>query len=354
MRPEIISKALAPSPLAHRLMQLTAPLCTAAAHKLADAYGALNDAKNAQLRDNFALAFPHLGEPELAALVKRHRRSTFHSELERRQLDVMPRAHLRDYLQTRIEIEGGEHLRAACESPDPVVLFTPHYGSFAVGVMRTIMEVDRFRPISLFYESPETNPTTYMYKGLMERLGCNSHVLYNDRTAVLKGLRALKQGHVLGIMPDVFEYNMSLMYVPFFGRLTVAMGGTAFFALKAKARLIPGYCWRRGRGRFTLKYGAPIELSRTGDMDEDIFRTTARIFANIQEQLTAAPEHWVYWDTLCDRMGYGAEVELPRERGAWRAQFARLRGELATGGSNLGRYLRAFEAQLTGDESSKA
>jgi len=121
------------------------------------------------------------------------------------------------------------------------------------------MDFENFKKVSLFYESPEKNPTTSIYKGLMERLGCDARVLYNDKTAVLKGLRVLKNGQVLGMMPDVFEYNLGLMYVPFFGRLTVAMGGTAFFALKTNARLIPGYSWRRKGQRFALKYGAPIE-----------------------------------------------------------------------------------------------
>ncbi len=327
-------------------MQSTSPLCTAAINKVAEIYEQLNESKAETLKCNFALAFPGLSQAEILDLMRKHRQSLFHSELERRQLNVMPPAHLRRFIQKHVEIEGSEHLREAREGPEPVILFTPHYGSFAVGVLRAIMDFENFKKVSLFYESPEKNPTTSIYKGLMERLGCDARVLYNDKTAVLKGLRVLKKGQVLGMMPDVFEYNLGLMYVPFFGRLTVAMGGTAFFALKANARLIPGYSWRRERQRFVLQYGAPIELSRTGDMAEDIYRTTVRIFANIQEQLTVAPEHWVYWDTFTERMSYGAEIEIPRASDAWLPQFGKLRHELATDTSHLGRFLSSLEARL--------
>src|SRR6201986_744397 len=113
---------------------------------------------------------------------------------------MMAGAQLRDFCARRVEVEGAEHLRAACESPGPVVLFTPHYGSFAIGTMRAAMDIAPYKQFSLFYDSPEKNPTTQIYKGMVERLGVGTQVLYNDRTAILAGTRALRKGGVLGIM----------------------------------------------------------------------------------------------------------------------------------------------------------
>lgn len=334
------------SPLSHALMQAAAPVGAAALARAADAYEYLNADETERLRNNFSLAFPRLSDAQLRALVIKHRRATFQSEYERRQLDMMPGAQLRDFCAKRVEIEGAGHLRAACEGPEPVVLFTPHYGSFAIGTMRAAMDLAPHKQFSLFYDSPEKNPTTHIYKGVVERLDVGTKVLYNDRTAILAGTRALRKGGVLGIMPDVYEYNLGLMFVPFFGGLTVAMGGTAFFALKANARLLPAYCVRRGRGRFVVRYDAPIELSRTGDLGEDIYQTTARIFANMEAQLTAAPEHWVYWDRFSTRMAYDLEVRLPRGTESWAARFTTLRRAMATERSALGRFLGGLEERL--------
>ena len=334
------------SPLSHALMQAVAPVGEAALARVADAYEYLNADETERLKQNFSLAFPQLSDAELRTLVIKHRRATFQSEYERKQLDMMPGAQLRDFCAKRVEIEGAEHLRAACEGPEPVVLFTPHYGSFAVGTMRAAMDLAPHKQFSLFYDSPEKNPTTHIYKGMVERLDVGTKVLYNDRTAILAGTRALRKGGVLGIMPDVYEYNLGLMFVPFFGGLTVAMGGTAFFALKANARLLPAYCVRRGRGRFVARYDAPIELSRTGDLGADIYHTTVRIFANLEAQFTAAPEHWVYWDKFSARMGSEFEVKLPRGTESWGERFTTLRRALATEQSTLGRFLGGFEARL--------
>ncbi|HEY1404035.1 MAG TPA: hypothetical protein VGB05_07920, partial [Pyrinomonadaceae bacterium] len=194
------------SALSHGLMQAASPIGAAALNRLADAYEYLNAEQTARLKRNFSLAFPHLSDTELRELVIKHRRATFQSEYERKQLDMMPGAQLRDFCMKRIEIEGGEHLRAACESPEPVVLFTPHYGSFAIGTMRAAMDIAPHKQFSLFYDSPEKNPTTQIYKGLIERLETGARVLYNDRTAILAGTRALRKGGILGIMPDVYEY----------------------------------------------------------------------------------------------------------------------------------------------------
>jgi lauroyl/myristoyl acyltransferase len=334
------------SRLSHRFMQATAPIGARVLGRVADAYEYLNAGETEQLRRNFTLAFPHFSESEVRELILRYRRAIFESEYERKQLDVMPPAQLRDFCRERVEIEGGEHFHAACESAEPVVLFTPHYGSFAIGTMRAAMDIAPYKQFSIFYDSPEKNPTTHIYKGFFDRLDVGTKVLYNDRTAILAGARALKKGGVLGIMPDVYEYNLGLMYVPFFGGLTVTMGGTAFFALKANARLLPAYCWRRQHGHFVVRYDPPIELSATGNLAEDIYHTTVRIFANLEAQFTRAPEHWIYWDRFSARMSYDLDGKLPRGDESWAEQFTKFRRALATEQSTLGRFLSKFENGL--------
>lgn len=338
--------ALYPSRLSYGAVRLASPIAARMLERMADAYRSLDEGTTARLRYNFALAFPAMSETEREELIKRHWRAKFQSELERVKLNSMPREQLIEYCRTHVELEGERNFRAACESSRPVAFFTPHYGNFALACVHLTLEVGRYKTMSFFYDPPEVNPSTTMYKGLIDRLECNAKVIYNDKMAVLKGLRALKNGNALGIMPDVYEYSPGLLYVPFFGRLSIAMSGTAFFALKSDALLIPLYCYRRAGSRFTLKYGEPIELSRTGDFSRDLYLTTASIYANIQSQLTALPEHWVYWPSFDDRLGFAASVELPCDETSWMARFSVLRSELAEENSRLAGFLSSFEARL--------
>lgn len=343
-REEIIAPN--PSSFSFWAKRLAAPPAAVLLKGLADIYRLLDEATSARLRYNFSLAFPNMNESAREELIKKHWRSKFRSELVRRRLLSMPREQLRRFCRASITVEGEQNFRAACESTRAVVFFTPHYGDFALACLRMTLDMERYKTVSVFYDPPEVNPTTSIYQGLIERLGCDCKILFNDKTAALKGLRALKRGNVLGMMPDVYEYNPGMMYVPFFGRLTVAMGGTAFFALKSDALLIPVYCYERNRSRFTLKYGSPVELSRTGDFARDIYLTTAAIFASIQEQLTALPEHWVYWSSLHERFGLAAGFELPRDATSWLARFSDLGRGLAEENSSLAHFLASFEERL--------
>ena len=95
-----------------------------------------------------------------------------------------------------------------------------------------------------------------------------------------------------------------------------------------------------------MRYDKPIELSATGNLAEDIYHTTVRIFANLEAQFTAAPEHWIYWDRFANRMSYEFDVKLPRGNESWSEQFTKLRRAVATEQSSLGRFLSGFEKNL--------
>src|SRR3954468_21299457 len=116
------------SRLSHGVMQATAPAGSRVLAKVADAYEYLNTDETEDLKRNFSLAFPLFSEREVRELILKYRRSSFESEYERKQLNLMPAAQLRDFCMKRVEIEGLENFRAAVENPEPVVLFTPHYG----------------------------------------------------------------------------------------------------------------------------------------------------------------------------------------------------------------------------------
>jgi KDO2-lipid IV(A) lauroyltransferase len=337
---------LHPSPLLRRMILRAPSACAWAFKLLADADYHLHSRANDQLRRNLALAFPDRSDSALRGVVKRHYRSGYQRVVGAIHISNTSPEERRRYLETHVELRGVEHYRAACESPDPLVFFTPHYGEYLIGCLRGVMELSRFKRVSIFYDPPEKNPVTSTYRRLIESLDCDVNVLYNDKSAVLKGLRALRGGNALALMPDVYEVNSGAMCVPFFGRLMVAMGGTAFFALKGKARLLPSYCYRRGASRFVLQVDEEIEVSGTGDFSEDLYRTTVNIFKSIERQLGDLPEHWVYWNSLRDRYRLAADIELPREPDSFPAQFAALRERFAGDRTWLADFLEAFAHKL--------
>jgi len=265
-------------------------------------------------------AFPTMSDEEAAALYVRHRMSMRKFALIRQHLETLPLSGLNAFLDRQVRIEGEEHLDALKHSDAPVIFVTPHYGNFPAGCLKLIKEIGHFKTVNAFYNPPVKNRTSEGFEALFQRLGYGFHALFNDETAVLKALRVLKRGEALTMMPDVFDISGHVLYVPFFGRLVPAMAGTAMFALKGRATVIVGYnCPGEGLSS-TLKLGRPLQVERTGDLESDIALLTGAIFRELEAQICAAPEHWIYLpgigELLADRLAV-----LPAAPDSWIARL---------------------------------
>lgn len=288
-----------------------------------------------RLRSNFALAFPRLDESGLNDLVERHWGAALQAEADLQHLTRLSPAALVRYCRERVQLSG--HLQAILQSQEPVVFFTPHYGAFAIACLRLVLELEGRKPVSVFYDPPDKNPTTGCYEKLIGDLGTSARILYNDKSAVLKGLRSLRNGGALALMPDVYDPTSSTACcVPFFGRLATAMNGTAFFAIKGGARLVPVYCRRTSARGFEMTVEKPLQYQVTGDFDRDLYFLTARIFENIQARIAEAPEHWFYWSVL--HKSYSSGVTVPAS-GSWRDELSTLRARLSVGEEGLRRLI---------------
>jgi len=265
-------------------------------------------------------AFPTMSDEEAAALYVRHRMSMRKFALIRQHLETLPLPDLNTFLDRQVRIEGEEHLDALRHSDDPVIFVTPHYGNFPAGCLKLIKEIGYFKTVNAFYNPPAKNRTSEGFEALFQRLGYGFHALFNDETAVLKALRVLKRGEALTMMPDVFDISGHVLYVPFFGRLVPAMAGTAMFALKGRATVIVGYnCPGEGLSS-TLKLGRPLQVERTGDLEADIALLTGAIFRELEAQICAAPEHWIYLPSIGDLLADRLAV-LPAAPETWIARL---------------------------------
>lgn len=257
-------------------------------------------------------AFPALSVREAGRLHLRYRVSMRKFTLVKQHLDTLSPAALASFVQRHVEIDGQRHLDAVKASDAPVVFVTPHYGSFALGGLKLIQEIGHRKTVNVFYNPPSRNPSSEGFEELFQRFGFGFNALFNDDTAVLKALRVLKRGEALTMMPDVFDVSGHVLYVPFFGRLVPAMAGTALFALKSRATVIPVYsCPGRGL-RSTFKIGPPIEVARSGRLEADIASLTAAIFRDMEQQIRSQPEHWIYLQGIGSMLGGRLAVGGPR------------------------------------------
>lgn len=244
--------------------------------------------------DSVRAAFPDLSEREAHALHARYRASMRKFALMKDFLASLSADQLGAFLDRHVQVEGRETLDMLRQSAEPVIFVTPHYGSFPAACLKLIREIGHEKTINAFYNPPSANRSSEGFETLFSRLGYGFHALFNDDTAVLKALRVLKRGEALTMMPDVFDINGHVLYVPFFGKLVPAMAGTALFALKSRATVIVGYgCPGQGIDS-TLKLGQPLRIERSDSLENDIATLTAAIFQEMEAQIRRHPEHWIY------------------------------------------------------------
>jgi len=116
--------------LIHRAPRVSALLARLAADLLSPR-AALRTIEN-----NLAAVFPERTPAQIKALARKHRRSMFEYGVEQKHLDLLSREELVTYCLDRVELTGWEHLHEALDRREPIVVFTPHYGNFAVCSLR--------------------------------------------------------------------------------------------------------------------------------------------------------------------------------------------------------------------------
>lgn len=254
-----------------------------------------------QLRSNFKVAFPETSERELQLLRTRHVAAKHHYHIITRYLAGLSKRGLENYADRYVHYTDLGIVKELCDQNTPIILVTPHYGAFVAASIKVIRDFGARKTVNLFFDDPQNNPSNSAFPPIFERLGGNSAVLLNNRRSVVSAVRALKDGQILTMMPDVYNVGGAHVAVPFFGRFTHAMTGTAYFALKSNALLVPVYSYPVKGISCAIDIQKPIKLSENRNFEHALYETTASIFKNIEEQLLLRPEHWEYWSEFHSR-----------------------------------------------------
>ena len=280
------------------------------------------------LKNNFQRAFPEITPDALDALCQRHKTSLHEVSVLYKYLSQADEKRLLAHADGDVHYLDQTVVNRIINHPGPVVVFTPHYGAFLSGSLKVVRDIGARKRFNFFFEDPEKVPGNAEYPKIYSRMGSNVTSLLNNRRSIITAVKSLQKGEALAMMPDVYNAGNNHIAVPFFGSLTNAMTGTAFFALKTQALLVPSYCYPDGGGmRYVLDVQEPIPLSTAEDFEQALYETTSAIFANIEAQLLRLPEHWIYWQDLHQRYPCAARVPAHSEAD-WHGHFDLLLKEL--------------------------
>lgn len=197
-----------------------------------------------------------------------------------------------------VEFEGLENLNQALQKKRGVILLSAHFGNWELMVRALCL---KGYPIYALHR-PQNNSLVEKY---ITQIRISSGVkLISRKGLVREAFRCLKDNRILYTMMDQNVVKGGI-FVPFLGKIAATATGTAVFALKTKAPVLPIFSFKKKGKKYRVVIGSEVPLFSTGQWEKDIFENTALFNRVIEEYIKKSPWEWLWlhprWQTQPQR-----------------------------------------------------
>jgi len=235
---------------------------------------------------NLELAYPELSPEERDALHLAVLRTTALQALETLRLWTRPH---RENLRRLREQDGVGLFDAALAGGRGLIVCAPHYGNWELLNQWLAART----PISILYRAPESQVGEAFLR--LVRAGVPDRVrqVRAEGPAVRQLWKTLKEGGVVGILPDQQPKAGDGEFAPFFGMPALTMTLVSRLAERTGATVLFAYCERIGDGPdFALR----IEPAHPAIADADLVRATTALNAGVEHIARRDPAQyqWTY------------------------------------------------------------
>ncbi len=123
-------------------------------------------------------------------------------------------------------------------------------------------------------------------------------------------LQFLKQNNSLGMLIDQ-DTSVKSVFVDFYGKPAYTPIGAAMLALDSDATVLTTSYVRTKGNKYQLIFGSPIEITRTGDRQEELRINTERFHKEVEKLIKKYPTQWVW---MHERWKTTPEIVEAREK----------------------------------------
>jgi Kdo2-lipid IVA lauroyltransferase/acyltransferase len=247
---------------------------------------------------NIRIVFPELDEAQRKRLLVAQWENLGRLTAEFQLMDRLTPA------SGRVEIVGGERLRAVAQSGDPAILVSGHFSNWEV--MAAVI-VHLGVKCEVTYRAAN-NP-------YIDRRIIDTRKSYGVTLMAPKGgdgsrevLTALGQGEAVAFLNDQ-KFNRGIL-APFFGVPAATAPGPSRMALKFGCPMIPMSVERVGKGaRFRVTIWDDIAPKKTGDRTADILQGVQNVNAFVEARVRERPEEWFWTHKRWPKEVYKAMAE---------------------------------------------
>lgn len=209
-------------------------------------------------RRNVELAYPELSPGERDALHRGILRTTSRQMLETLRLWTRPHA---DNLRLIRETQGVALFDAAIASGKGVIVAAPHYGNWEL----LNQWLAAHTPLAILYRPPESALGEAFLRQVRADDADRVTQIRAEAAGIRQLLKRLRDGGVVGILPDQQPKRGDGEFAPFFGRPAYTMTLLPRLAERSGATVLFAYCERIGDLAFALRIEPAPESIASSD-----------------------------------------------------------------------------------------
>jgi Kdo2-lipid IVA lauroyltransferase/acyltransferase len=242
---------------------------------------------------NLEIAFPEKSEAEREQIALGSFESLGRMLGELAQFPRATREQLSELIEFHFLSEESSAERTALDDERAkgrgILLLGPHLGNWEMGVFAYSALHDKLTYLARPLDNPLIEDFTVR---LRTRFGNRA---IDKNNSVTKAITILREGGILGVLPDVNVLHRDGVFVPFFGTLASTTSGVAMMAMRTGAMIVPMCCvWNKETEKYDVFYGKFIEPPSTGDRHRDVYETTAAFTAEMEKFIRGYPEQWLW------------------------------------------------------------
>jgi KDO2-lipid IV(A) lauroyltransferase len=236
--------------------------------------------RNTRLNMAVIASDPDAG-PQAAALARASLRNYGRYVIDFLNLPNLPA----EEIVRRIRVQGWEHLDRAMESGRGAIFVTGHFGLWDYA---PVVVASRYPgKVHVVAEPFSSDRLDRLIQG--QRAAKGATVI--PMTGVRQMIRTLRSNNILALLVDRPVQNDGVP-ITFFGRPTMVPAGAATLAAITGATILPGYMMHCEDGGYEGVIMPPVEVSATGDREQDVRCTTQAVFSALEQFISRYPHYW--------------------------------------------------------------
>lgn len=201
-----------------------------------------------------------------------------------------------------IAVQGEEHLKRALARGRGVIGLSAHLGCFTLIGPRLAAAGYAFTAV---IKHPRDEGFARLMDSYRAQVGMKTISARPRQLATRQILKALRENDVVLLIAD--QFKSVGVEVEFFGRPSPAPRGPVTLALRTRAALLPMFMIRNPEGLLTLYIEPELNLTQTGNLQEDLTSNVAMFSRTLETMVRRFPEQWNW-------LGFRQDGRIPRAR----------------------------------------